>query len=58
MPRFTVKQRYTAYRDGKQFGPWEPDSEIELDAPDAEWVERDSPGTLAEIKPKAQGKTR
>jgi hypothetical protein len=55
MPRYLVQQRYHSFADGQQWGPWEPGQEIELDADRAEWVERDSTGTLkpvAAIKPK------
>ncbi len=52
MARYTVKHNYSSYRDGRQFGPWEAGTEIELDDPDAQWVLRDSPGALAEVKPK------
>lgn len=47
--RYTVQHRYTAYRDGQLFGPWEPDVEVELDEPDAEWVNRDSEDTLKPV---------
>jgi hypothetical protein len=46
MPQFIIRQRYTSYRDGKTYGPWQVDEVVELDTADAEWVERDSPGTL------------
>jgi hypothetical protein len=46
MPQFVIRQRYTSYRDGKTYGPWQADEVVELDTADAEWVERDSPGTL------------
>lgn len=47
--RYTVQHRYSAYRDGQLFGPWEPDIEVELDDLDAEWVNRDSEGTLKPV---------
>ena len=50
--RYTVKHNYKSYRDGQQFGPWEAGTEVELDEPDAEWVERDSPGALEPVKAK------
>lgn len=50
--RYTVNHDYRAYRDGRQLGPWEKGAEIEIDEPDAEWVNRDSPGALTEVKPK------
>lgn len=57
MPRYTVRHRYAAFRDGRQFGPWTEGAEIEVDTADAEWVNRDSPDTLVEVKPKAESKT-
>lgn len=53
MPRYTVQQRYFARRDGKTFGPWSPDDEnpvVELPDADAEWVNRDAPGTLKPLR--------
>ncbi|UJW32394.1 hypothetical protein L3Q67_00990 [Saccharothrix sp. AJ9571] len=50
MPRYRVKHRYHARRDGKAFGPWEPKDDVELDQADAEWVNRDSPGTLSAVR--------
>lgn len=52
MPRYTVNHRYSSNHNGRQFGPWEPGIEIELDEPDAEWVNRDSPGTVELVRPK------
>lgn len=46
MARFTVQHKYASSHNGRQFGPWVKGEEIDLDAPDAEWVERDSPGAL------------
>lgn len=54
MPRYKVGHAYQAFRDGARVGPWEVDSEVELDAELAEWVERDSPGALVAIKDKAK----
>ncbi len=54
MPRYTVTQNYSAERAAAsvtQFGPWAAGDEIELDAPDAEWVNTDSAGTLEPAKP-------
>lgn len=51
MNRYTVQHRYTAVRDGRRIGPWEPDTEVELSDHDAEWVNRDSPGTLTPVDP-------
>lgn len=47
--RYTVQHRYTASRDGQTFGPWDPGTEVELDEPDADWVNRDSEGTLKPV---------
>lgn len=54
--RYRLNHDYAASRDGRTFGPWAKGDEIELDDPaDAEWVERDSPGALTEVKPKDGG---
>lgn len=52
--RYQVTGKYSARRDGRQFGPWQAGDVVELDGADAEWVERDAPGTLtreAKAKP-------
>ncbi len=49
MASYAVNHRYTARRDGQTFGPYEPDTTIELDEADAEWINRDSPGTLTDV---------
>lgn len=49
MPRFAVQHSYTARRDGQTFGPWVAGDEADLQPVDAEWVERDSPGTLVAL---------
>jgi len=46
MPRYEVRHAYQASRDGRQFGPWVAGDTVELEAADAEWVDRDSPGCL------------
>lgn len=54
MPRYTVTQNYSAERAAAavtQFGPWSAGEEVELDEPDAEWVNADSAGTLVPAKP-------
>lgn len=54
MPRFTVTQNYSAERAAAsvtQFGPWNAGETVELDEPDAAWVNADSPGTLEAAKP-------
>jgi hypothetical protein len=46
MPLFKVESSYSSYHDGRQFGPYEPGEVVELEQADAEWVNRDAPGTL------------
>jgi hypothetical protein len=46
---FTVVHAYTARRDGQQFGPWMAGDVVGLEQEDAEWVLRDSPGSLAPV---------
>lgn len=56
MPRYTVTQSYSAERSDASvtpFGPWSPGDEVELDEPDADWVNTDSAGTLVPAKGKA-----
>jgi hypothetical protein len=53
MAIYQVVHRYTARRDGETFGPWEAGDAIDLADADAEWVNRDSPGALEPVKPKA-----
>lgn len=48
MPRYKVGHAYASNHNGRQFGPWEPGAEVEVDLVDAEWVNRDSPGALVE----------
>jgi hypothetical protein len=47
MPRYAVVHRYSS----TDHGPWDEGTTIELDEASADWVNRDSPGTLAEIDP-------
>lgn len=51
---YTVTRSYTSRRDGQTFGPWVEGDQVDLTAEDADWVNRDSPGTLAEPKPERQ----
>lgn len=44
--RYQVQHRY----QGGGLGPWAPGQEVDLDPPVAAWVNRDSPGTLAEVE--------
>lgn len=53
MSKYKVNHPYTAARDGKRFGPWDAGDEVDIEAADAEWVNRDSPGTLVIPEAKA-----
>ena len=53
MPRYTVTRPYSADHNGRRFGPWSEGEAVDLDAVDAEWVNRDSPGVLASGEKKA-----
>lgn len=46
MPRYRVTQDYSSNANGKHFGPFACDDEVELDQDVAEFVHRDAPGTL------------
>lgn len=46
MPRYLVNHVYACYTDGIHYGPWTPGETVELLEAVAEWVNRDSPGTL------------
>lgn len=50
MPGYQVNHKYAATRDGRRFGPWQAGEVVDLEPADAEWVERDSPGALSEVK--------
>jgi hypothetical protein len=43
--RYAVMHRYSS----ADYGPWDEGTTIELDGASAAWVNRDSPGTLAEV---------
>jgi hypothetical protein len=45
--RYAVLHRYSS----GEHGPWEMGTTVELTPTQAAWVNRDSPGTLAEVKP-------
>lgn len=47
MALYVVNRRYSATRDGQRFGSWPVGSEVDLPAADADWINRDSPGTLS-----------
>lgn len=53
MPRYKLNHAYRSFRDGVQYGPWLAGDEVELTDADAEWLERDSPGALTEVKAKS-----
>lgn len=56
MATYSVNHNYSALRDGVRFGPYEAGTTVELETADAEWVNRDSPGTLSRAKAKAEDK--
>lgn len=55
MSAYELQHAYAASRDGKKFGPWAAGEVVDLEPADAEWIERDSPGALAEHKTKPAG---
>lgn len=54
MGAYAVNHRYSAARDGRTFGPFEPGTVVELDEADADWVNRDSPGCLTGVAATAE----
>lgn len=54
MGQYRVNHAYRAWRDGRQFGPYEPDTIVDLDPADADWVNRDSPGALSPAQPEPE----
>lgn len=55
MPRYRVQHRYRS----AGYGPWEAGDQITLDDPaDAEFVNRDSPGTLVEVDQEAEAEAK
>lgn len=48
MGTYEFQGSYEAFRDGRRFGPWVEGDVVQLDPADAEWIQRDSPGVLAE----------
>lgn len=50
MAQYTVQHRYSAYRDGIRFGPWDKGDTIDLSEADADWINRDSEGCVAPVK--------
>lgn len=49
MPEFTVRHAYASNHNGRRFGPWAEGDVIDLDAVDAEWLNRDSEGVLCPV---------
>jgi hypothetical protein len=54
MAEYKVNHRYRSNRDGKTFGPYEPDTNVDLEEADADWVNRDSPGCLTALEATAK----
>lgn len=52
MAAFTVNHRYYSFSDGKHYGPYEAGAVVDLDQAEAQWVNRDSPGTLTAVAAK------
>jgi hypothetical protein len=52
MAEYKVQHAYSAWRDGHRVGPWAGGESVDLDEDVAEWVNRDSPGTLAKPRGK------
>ena len=50
MPKYRVHHVYAAYRDGVHYGPYTPGEEIEIEQELADWMNRDSPGVLEEVR--------
>lgn len=50
MSTYKLNHGYSAARDGQRFGPWQAGEQVDLDPADAEWIERDSPGAITEVK--------
>jgi hypothetical protein len=49
MAKYLVNHVYAAHTDGTYYGPWTPGETVELDEHLAEWVNRDSEGTLTAL---------
>lgn len=54
MARYQVQHRYRS----NEYGPWEPDTYVELEPAEAKWVNHDSPGTLTQVDPDEQAKAK
>lgn len=49
MAEFTLIHSYASQRDGQRFGPWQAGDVVDLEQADAEWILRDSPGSLCPV---------
>lgn len=49
MAKYLVNHVYAAHTDGTYYGPWTPGETVELPEDLAEWVNRDSEGTLTAL---------
>ncbi|HEU4542205.1 MAG TPA: hypothetical protein VFR23_13840 [Jiangellaceae bacterium] len=54
MARYEVQHSYRS----NDYGPFEKGTQIELDPAEAEWINKDSPGTLVEVDPEEQAKAK
>lgn len=54
MARYEVQHAYRS----NDYGPFEKGTQIELDPAEAGWINKDSPGTLAEVDPEVQAKAK
>lgn len=54
MARYEVQHSYRS----NDYGPYERGTQVEMDPAEADWINRDSPGTLREIDPEAQAKAK
>ena len=51
MPPYRVTQDYTSYTDGARRGPYTAGATVEVTTAEAEWINRDAPGTLKPDRP-------
>lgn len=49
MAKYLVNHVYAAHTDGTYYGPWTPGETVDLSPELAEWVNRDSEGTLTAL---------
>lgn len=50
MTKYKVARVYASRKDGIYYGPYTPGEEVELDQETAEWMNRDSPELLEEVR--------